>query len=508
MFWQSVAIPLLVGGGLSLVLELLLQPKILPLWKRPRLAFYIHFGLWLLVFAFELALFRRPWFAAANVLAIQFFLVLVNNAKFQSLQEPFIYQDFEYFTDSVKHPRLYIPFFGLTNILLATICFLSALFAGLYFEPSLFDTMPASNLLMVLLALGGAGVALLLISGRKRLKITLDPGKDLRQLGLLASLWFYRKEERVPFEVPSSKEYTAPVLSQAEKPPHLVVVQSESFFDIRDILSDIRPEILQQYDLLKSEAVCQGKLDVPGWGANTVRTEFAFLAGLAPEILGVHCFNPYRILARQGVPTLVKFLKKRGYRTVCVHPYPASFYCRDKVFPLLGFDEFIDIESFEGVEKSGPYVSDIALAEKIRSLLDDSKEEQLFIFAITMENHGPLHLEKVIDGEVDQFYLKPPPEGYDDLTIYLRHLRNGDRMVGMLRDTLKRLPGPGWLCWFGDHVPIMPKVYKMLQAPEGKTDYCIWTKDGNSLLENRIDMRVENLGKLLLRKMGLINLSD
>jgi phosphoglycerol transferase MdoB-like AlkP superfamily enzyme len=172
------------------------------------------------------------------------------------------------------------------------------------------------------------------------------------------------------------------------------------------------------------------------------------------------------------------------------------------VFPLLGFDDFIDIRSFEGVEKTGPYIGDVALAEKVCALLGDSSAQPVFVFVITMENHGPLHWEKVREGDVERLYSNPPPNACDDLTIYLRHLQNADRMVGMLRDRMEALPGAGWLCWFGDHVPIMASVYETMGLPDGRTDYMIWEKaglgDGVSL-----DMEVEHLGFLLLQKMGL-----
>jgi phosphoglycerol transferase MdoB-like AlkP superfamily enzyme len=285
--------------------------------------------------------------------------------------------------------------------------------------------------------------------------------------------------------------------------PDLVVVQSESFFDVRDVFAGIRPEILREYDVLKKSAACRGKLAVPAWGANTVRTEFAFLSGVGAEELGVHRFNPYRKLARQGIPTLAGFLRSLGYKTVCVHPYPAGFYRRDEVFPLLGFDEFIDIRSFDGVEKTGPYVDDVALAGKVCTLLGTSPAQPIFIFVITMENHGPLHWEKVREGEVQRLYSSPPPDGCDDLTVYLRHLRNADHMAAVLRDRMNALPGPGWLCWFGDHVPIMPKVYAAMGTPDGRTDYLLWKKGDIACDGVLLDMEVRNLGRLLLKRMGL-----
>lgn len=188
-----------------------------------------------------------------------------------------------------------------------------------------------------------------------------------------------------------------------------------------------------------------------------------------------------------------------------MHPYPASFYARNRVFPLLGFDEFIDIRSFNELEKSGPYVGDVALAEKVCALLEVTSIQPIFVFVITMENHGPLHLEKVLEGEEERLYSSPPPDGCDDLTIYLRHLRNADRMVGMLCNRLDALPGSSWLCWFGDHLPIMPRVYGAMGVPDGQTDYVIWNKSDNSGKGARLDLKVENLGYLLLQQMGLVN---
>jgi phosphoglycerol transferase MdoB-like AlkP superfamily enzyme len=236
-----------------------------------------------------------------------------------------------------------------------------------------------------------------------------------------------------------------------------------------------------------------------------VRTEFAFLSGLESDSLGVHRFNPYRRLAQQGLPTLARFLRQLGYRTVCVHPYPAGFYSRNKVFPLLGIDEFIDIRSLGGVKKSGPYVGDIPLGEKACSLMEmyARRSEPVFLFVITMENHGPLHLERITPDEINRYYANPLPAGCDDLIVYLRHLVNADRMVGMLREYLESIAINNWFCFFGDHAPIMPKVYDILGTPDRRTNYVVWNK--MHTLDRTIahDMKVENLGALLLRNMGL-----
>ncbi|MEF8723683.1 MAG: hypothetical protein V5B30_14155 [Candidatus Accumulibacter delftensis] len=74
-------------------------------------------------FSCLLLVLQRPFFAASALLAGMLFLVLVSNAKYHALREPFIFQDFEYFSDAFKHPRLYLPFSAPAGRLLALLAF-------------------------------------------------------------------------------------------------------------------------------------------------------------------------------------------------------------------------------------------------------------------------------------------------------------------------------------------------------------------------------------------------
>ena len=191
------------------------------------------------------------------------------------------------------------------------------------------------------------GTAVLLSRQRNHASLAVfDPEKDLQTLGLLPSLWLYALASRT---LPHVRSPFASATVTTRPRPHLIVIQSESFFDARHLFAGIRPDILQTFDALRMEAACYGPLDVPAWGANTIRTEFSFLTGIAAQALGVHRFNPYRAIARGwSVDALPLFLKKMGYRTVCVHPYWGNFYGRKYVLPRLGFDTFLDIGAFQG----------------------------------------------------------------------------------------------------------------------------------------------------------------
>lgn len=505
-FWAAVWLPLLTGLVLSFAIEFLTRPSVAPPWQRPLPALALHCALWLAVFLFELSVFRRPWFAASAVLSFQTILVLVNNAKMHSLREPFIVQDFEYFIDTIRYPRLYLPFFGVGKALSAFIVVMLAIGLGLYLEPAL----TASLHLPVFL--GGIAILLALMAGlltwgiKARLRLAFDPVQDIHSLGFLGSLLPYAvAEQHCPVLVyPYAKRRFCSTPRPPSPLPHLVVVQSESFFDPRPWCPLIRSDLLFHFDALQATARCHGKLDVPAWGANTVRTEFAFLTGMAADSLGVHRFNPYRKLAHLPPRTLVRLLQASGYRTLCIHPYPAGFYRRQQIFPGFGFDRFLDIQSFDEQGKSGPYIGDLVLAEKICAELAAASVQPLLIFAITMENHGPLHWEKTQPGETERYYSASPAQDCADLTIYLRHLRNADRMAGRLTQHLATLDRPAWLCWFGDHVPIMPSVYRQFGYPDGRTDYLLWSNQGHGARSDQQDLRVEDLGLRLLQEAGFI----
>lgn len=465
----------ILGLALSLGVEYFLRPR--PPLCRPIGAWQVHVGLWCASYATLVLLMGRLWCSMVLVTAILATLVLVNTAKRNSLREPFLFQDYEYFLDTLFHPRLFLPFLGVKNFLLAAAGFVLALAGFLY------EATPASRF-AIDGQLGGALLVLTLAAlllwqaARCPLPVCFDPEKDMQGLGLVAVLWAYALAEcKLPHAV-SPFGCMPHLVSHSQQPlPHLVAIQSESFFDPRFLYTGIHSEVLKHFDSVRDTAFAQGMLSVPAWGANTVRTEFAFLSGIDAQEMGVHRFNPYRPVGR-GWPvyTMPLLLKSLGYRTVCVHPYWASFYGRNRVLPRMGFDEFIDIQAFAGAPRAGAYVADAAVGEHIASLMQRASSPT-FVFAITMENHGPLQMVQVDSADTMDMYIALPPAGCGELSVYLRHLRNADAMLGGVREVLEHLDCPASLCWYGDHVPIMPSTYTVLGTPAGEVPYVCWRND-------------------------------
>ena len=431
----------------------------------------LHAGLWGIAFSLLAAALGRPLFAVALVACAQALLVAVSAAKMRYLREPLVFADLALFGQAFRFPRLYLPYFGAARAAgLAALC-IAFIAAGLWAEPA--NPIPRATWL-----LGLVPAALLLTAGSALARAELTAA-DIERFGITPAMWLHARAERAP--LPALRSPYEGIRIAAAARPHIVAIQSESFFDARRLGARVPRDVLANLDRLAQSGE-SGRLGVPVWGAYTMRSEFAFLSGLDAAALGVHRFNPYRRLARAGIATLASLLRAHGYRTLCLHPYPAQFFGRDRVFPRLGFDEFIDIEGFSGAPRAGPYVADAAVTERIRAALAAARSP-LFVFAITMENHGPLHLE-----------------GVDELAAYLRHLRNADAMLGELAGELARR-GEGMLCFYGDHVPGLPEVYRAAGYDDPRTDYLLW-KPGDAQAAEA-ELRVERLGLRLLERAGL-----
>ncbi|MGO1601928.1 MAG: LTA synthase family protein [Halomonas sp.] len=483
---NTLAWPLLAGLLISGMFEALLSPRPRPFWQRGMAANSVHIGSWLLLFGLLGLLLQRPWFAAMVILSLQLVVVQSSNTKSHTLNEPFICHDFEYFWDAVLHPRLYVPFFGIGLAIAASSAAAVAIGAFFYWEGSLVTSEGVSRFLINAFGLIAAGAILLAISVRRLPAITLQPVEDMHRLGLFASLWAYGIAlMRSPIPSPEQSPFHAltPVAKahQSEQAlPNVVLVQSEAFFDPRPWCADVNAQLLDHFDATRANATLHGALNVPAWGANTVRTECAVLTGIAPDLWGARQFNPYRTLSRHPRPSLASALKAAGYRTVCVHPYLASFYFRHKVMPQLGFDHFIDINAFESSDKNGQYISDLAVARKIGRLLEDDENRPLFIFVITMENHGPLHLEAPNQATLAATLPNAPwplPGHLRDLAVYLHHLSESDKMLASVKRSLNTANRPGLLSWYGDHVPILPEAYAYFTPPDGRTPYMVWSTE-------------------------------
>lgn len=461
---------------------------------------------------------QRPFFAGITLVVFFIIVIGVSNVKFKSLKEPIVFSDFALFSQAFKHPRLYFPFLGLAPVIITTIIVFGLIIILLSFEDSMAFT--AQRFFLSLLAM----VALGFFSKNwaEELKLSANPEKDNARYGVISTLVAYTIQARriehkqqivqtlqsspffslmhkegVESTPPPFSSMTATLSKKNESKPNITVVQSESFFDARRLHPSIKPDILKNFDTCKAASLQYGKLKVPAWGANTMRSEFSFLTGLKYQDMGLYRYYPYFFIKHMPVSSIASALQAQGYYCVCIHPHSASFFGRDALFPKLGFDEFIDMGSFEGADKCGPYISDQSVTDKIVEITAQMTHKPLFIFSITMENHGPLHLEKATKQAQSAFYSDATLRGMNDLSVYLRHLKNADKMIKALTEHYQASSKETMLCFYGDHVPSMPNIYQRIAYNDDHSDYMIWHSNRSNASE-QTDISIESLATTLL----------
>jgi hypothetical protein len=425
-------------------------------------------------FGLMLAGTARPLLSGVALGATALGLRLTDTVKRDVLHEPVNFADRAELTEVVRHPQLYLPFAG-TGMVLAGAGVVAALAGALaWAEPPLWQRSWPGAAAALLLALGAARLGFVLpalppVLRRlaplyARLQPSREPARDMARLGPLATLVIHATlaaAER-PGRVAAVRARPAPVLP-ADGP--VIVVQAESFMDP----ARLHPALagaLPQWTALRAGAVRRGKLEVPCWGANTVRSEFAVLTGVGEPALGLDCFNPYEAFARGGLPSIASAARAAGYRTVVVHPFDSGFYGRKHVMPRLGFDRFVGPEAFRGAP-AGHYPGDAEVAAVVAGLVREMGP-RVFVFVINMASHGPW--------TGDPAALPPELAGVAEagaLAGWLEAMRGTDAMLPVLTDAL-RAAGAGWLAVYGDHQPSLPGAFAALGVADRCTDYLVW----------------------------------
>ena len=251
-----------------------------------------------------------------------------------------------------------------------------------------------------------------------------------------------------------------------------MLLQAESFFDARRLHKAVPRDLLPQFDRACARGSSRAGSRVSGWGAYTIRAEFAALSGLdsGPRWAST-AGTPITPSRAPSLPSLARHLRDEGYRTLCLHPFDKRYYGRDLIFPRLGFDEFWGEELFAGAARVGPYISDAALADRAAEILREDGRG-LFLFVISMENHGPWP-----PGDPRRALPDPAPDlpdlpGGEELRCFLHGLRHSDAMLGAIGDAASAQGG--LIAAYGDHVPSLPATYDALNFADSATDYVIW----------------------------------
>ena len=438
-----------------------------------------------------LALTRRVALSTWLTALVGFMLFTANSAKLAELQTPLLPSDFRFLAKPGPALALFAHYmkFNIGTIAGVLVVLVVTVFLVRRRASSYLKGWPRA-----LFAFGAGVIAVSLVAGSTpwrqvyaAKRMGFEPWaltESAARAGLIGSLLLYHWELG-DGSVPKADRDAAIAMIDAhadllrerlaaasivQQLPDILIVQSESLFDPAR-LNDVEPgRFLTEFRKL-AESSRSGELHVPTFGGGTIRTEFELLTGAPLSSLGGIQY-PWLELRDARFPSLASILARNGYTTTAIHPNGAAFWNRNRAFPELGFQKFIDVAAFDKEDIVGLFTSDAALTDRVIAELKDDGPPQ-FLFAITMENHGPFDWRPNLDA--DRLAALPMPSKLDSggrlwFGNYLYLLDDADHELGRLAEALKQRKRRTLLLFFGDHLPSIHTVYYQLGFDDGKTE--------------------------------------
>jgi len=149
-------------------------------------------------------------------------------------------------------------------------------------------------------------------------------------------------------------------------------------------------------------------------------------------------------------------MENNGYSSVAMHPYHSGGWDRDRIYPLMGFDKMFFLDDLDWGDCVRKYLSDDAFVNQLINQFETREAgKPLFIFGITMQNHGGYEYEGF---EPTVRVTEPRVEsGHPDQ--YLSLIRLTDSALEKLIAYFEVCDEEVIILAFGDHQPKMPAVF-------------------------------------------------
>ena len=297
--------------------------------------------------------------------------------------------------------------------------------------------------------------------------------------GFFANCQFLMVDKPAGYSSAQVKEVSEEV-SQLEDPepvgdpqelPTIIAIMNESFTDLGAVgegnVTFSQDNLPFLHSLQESGDVVWGTAYSSVYGGNTCNSEYEFLTGNTTAFLPVGS-KPYQQYLDEKQTSLVSLLGDTyGYECVAVHPGDHSAWQRDEAYPALGFDEFIDVDRFDVHRRleHGLTSDRSSYDQVIYEYEHRDKEKPLFLFNVTIQNHG---------GYDDEDYpttvqVEQAPGEYPQTEQYLSLTKKSDQALEYLIDYFSQQEEPVVILFFGDHWPnLEPEFLSMLLGQDSE----------------------------------------
>ncbi len=237
------------------------------------------------------------------------------------------------------------------------------------------------------------------------------------------------------------------------KKPNIILIMNESLADFSKVGSvNFNKDPLEYIHSLKENTV-SGLDYVSVFGAGTSNSEFEAMTGNTMSFFPSGS-NVYQQFMHDTTFSISSYLKSLGYLSYAVHPSSGNNWNRINTYKSMKFDKFITIDDFKNPEYVR-YISDKESYKKVIELYEKKdKSEPMFVFDMTIQNHGGYLTNTNWD---DPVYVEG--KYYTEAKEYLSSTKVSDDAFKYLIEYFKKADEPTIICMFGDHHPSIETAF-------------------------------------------------
>ena len=241
-----------------------------------------------------------------------------------------------------------------------------------------------------------------------------------------------------------NKAVKAPRCFGIAKGRNIIVIQVESLQDFVINMHYEGQELTPNLnELLMKDSIYFNRFYQQLGKGNTSDAEFVTQNSLYPS-MDIPAYRKYENNRFMGLPMI---MRETGYGTYAFHAYKPEFWNRQNMYPMLGFDRFVNMNDFNLSETFGMGLSDKQFFEQSAEYLSTA-DQPFYSFLVTLSSHHPFGLP--------QKYKKIQLQPIHKDTLFGRYIQvinYTDEAIGLFIEKLKEygLYENSIIAMYGDH---------------------------------------------------------
>lgn len=409
-----------------------------------------------ILFSFSFILSARVLFSAITTSTLFLIIKFINQLKVHYYKEALMFSDLDLAFDSSNLGTLGHYWEAGIALIAMLVWLLINMFIAWRLSKKSSLTLRISSLLLI--AIGFVSLHFTVNKWQSEWESTLPGGRGTVTNLIMSG---YQTAYHPPYFAESSDYFIekSSTLSlpetQTEIKPDIVVLLQESTVNPAIYQFNKNIALPDLFMFKKDEGVsAQSPLRVQTFGGGTWLSEFSVLTGLNTDDFGAKKNSVFYFVVDNLNESLFRQLKAQGYYTVLLTPFNRNAYHAGYAYEQMGVDKIIQPQELGypgSLEENLWTISTQDMLGYLKEVLSTQTDKPLFVFSLTMYEHGPYH-----ESHTDDYQVAGQTESNNapgKFSHYMEKISASDPAIEDFSRFVANREKPTLFLYFGDHQP-------------------------------------------------------